>query len=273
MKLFSLPDGVVDRFDRAQWITQPFDLTFGMMIGSSAPGNRTIRSTRFRLYQATAAPVWHPDLVTEETTIDRYETNWRTPTWKRHQPIHTPGSFIDDSVIPPDTTPSDLRPWHSAFSDPVRPKFRAYYYQWTALDLEPNQQAEETTIDRYYSPFEQPFFPVSRRYRVQLFQYEALTHEATLVGETIYVPSFDVPLGTPVRPPKRNGLHPIGAFQINEFGETVFVASFEPSWSQPIFLPRPLIQYMDGMVITPSLFPMTLTVFKKPMLSAGFMHF
>lgn len=28
MKLFSLPDGTVDRKDRAQWMTPPFDLAF-----------------------------------------------------------------------------------------------------------------------------------------------------------------------------------------------------------------------------------------------------
>ncbi len=28
MKLFSLPDGTIDRKDRAQWITMPFDLAF-----------------------------------------------------------------------------------------------------------------------------------------------------------------------------------------------------------------------------------------------------
>lgn len=28
MKLFSLPDGTVDRKDRAQWFTMPFDLAF-----------------------------------------------------------------------------------------------------------------------------------------------------------------------------------------------------------------------------------------------------
>lgn len=28
MKLFSLPDGTVDRKDRAQWLTMPFDLAF-----------------------------------------------------------------------------------------------------------------------------------------------------------------------------------------------------------------------------------------------------
>jgi hypothetical protein len=32
MKLFSLPDGVVDRKDRAQWVTIPFDLAFGTAV-------------------------------------------------------------------------------------------------------------------------------------------------------------------------------------------------------------------------------------------------
>ncbi len=28
MRLFALPDGVIDRKDRAQWLTQPFDLAY-----------------------------------------------------------------------------------------------------------------------------------------------------------------------------------------------------------------------------------------------------
>lgn len=36
MKLFSLPDGTVDRKDRAQWLTMPFDLAF--LVAVTLPG-------------------------------------------------------------------------------------------------------------------------------------------------------------------------------------------------------------------------------------------
>lgn len=43
MRLFALPDGLVNRFDRAQWMTPPFDLAwftsspFAMLSWSSVP--------------------------------------------------------------------------------------------------------------------------------------------------------------------------------------------------------------------------------------------
>lgn len=34
MKLFALPDATIDRNDRAQWLTMPFDLAFGGVLPS-----------------------------------------------------------------------------------------------------------------------------------------------------------------------------------------------------------------------------------------------
>lgn len=38
MKLFSLPDGTVNRLERAQWLTLPFDLAAGEPSVPPAPG-------------------------------------------------------------------------------------------------------------------------------------------------------------------------------------------------------------------------------------------
>jgi len=246
----------------------------------SPPGPTSVHSIhkgyRYRIFQALATPILPPDMVAEGTSIDKYEVNWRTPVWKRQQPIHTPGSFIDESVIPPDPIPRDYRPWYSPFSDPVRPKFRPYLYPWHWLELEPNQQPEEVTVDRFYSEFSQPFFPLSKRYRAHLFQAIARTDEATLVGETIYVPSFDSPFGLPVPGRKRSVLYPIGVIQLepNQFPEVICVCSYEANWSQPIFVRIPVRKYLDGGVIVPELFPMTGAIlFSSKMLAGGFQYF
>ena len=240
-------------------------------IGSLSSSHSIHKGWRHRIYQATSAPVWHPDLVAEETTIDRYEVSWRTPIWKVKQPIHTPGSFIDDSVIPPDPIPRDYRPWHVEFSEPVLPKFKAYYYPWSYLDLEPSQQPEEVTIDRFYSEFSQPFFPLSKRYRVHLFQYNARVDFPGFVDETIYVPSFMAQFDIPILQRKRSILYPIGVIQLTDgqFGETICVCSFESSWGQPIFLRLPQRPYLDGIVISPDFFPALNAKFADVMLAGG----
>jgi hypothetical protein len=37
VKLFALPDGVVDRKDRAQWLSCPFDLAFSTAVETPKP--------------------------------------------------------------------------------------------------------------------------------------------------------------------------------------------------------------------------------------------
>lgn len=243
--------------------------------GSSAPGNRYLKPTRYRLYQAVAAPTWHPDLVADTVTSDRFESPWKTPVWERPSPIHTPGSFIDENNIPPDPTAQNERPWYVEFSRPVLPKFRAYHYPWFTLQLEPNQQAEDVSIDRFESRFSQPFFPISKRHRVHLFQYEAFTHEETQTAEDICVCSYEPSMGLRLNPRKQPIFFPIGVLQLepNQQPEAIFVCAYESRWSQPIFLKLPVRRYLDGGVIVPQLFPMSVAQFNRVMLAGGLMWF
>lgn len=43
MRLFGKVDGTIDRFERASWLTMPFDLELGEASTSTGPGCRLVR--------------------------------------------------------------------------------------------------------------------------------------------------------------------------------------------------------------------------------------
>lgn len=50
MRLFSLPDGTVDRKDRAAWLTQPFDRAYGNSTPPPTPTpTSAFRKARIRI--------------------------------------------------------------------------------------------------------------------------------------------------------------------------------------------------------------------------------
>lgn len=55
MRLFSLPNGVVDRFDRAAWMTPPFDLALDMIVVVAYP---TYVLADIRVLDARPDPAW-----------------------------------------------------------------------------------------------------------------------------------------------------------------------------------------------------------------------
>ncbi|HAM40557.1 MAG TPA: hypothetical protein DCP69_04280 [Candidatus Omnitrophica bacterium] len=55
MKLFALPDGAVDRLDRAQWFTCPFDLTWAAAAVPVAVRNLSLQARSVVLTLETRA--------------------------------------------------------------------------------------------------------------------------------------------------------------------------------------------------------------------------
>lgn len=48
MRLFTIPDGVVDRFDRAAWLTMPFERSWDIPMPAAQPPYRVVASGSFR---------------------------------------------------------------------------------------------------------------------------------------------------------------------------------------------------------------------------------
>ena len=75
MRLFSLPDGTIDRKDRAQWLTVPFDLAFG----SGEPGDQlTIVATDAYSGGAIKSGFYQGGAV----AIDAYRSIQKTGTYR-----------------------------------------------------------------------------------------------------------------------------------------------------------------------------------------------
>lgn len=277
-----------------------------------APRDSTRKITRYRLYQAVAQPILPPDLQPEQVTVsswwvewrtprwsrkplveapfsqldptatmaaesitlDKWEIGWRTPVWRVRPRIHTDPSAILDSGIIGEDPVAQFRPFEVPLSIPVRPPFRAYYYPWHTLDLEPNQQAEEVTVDRFYSPFSQPLFPVSRRYTSHLRPFHVLV--LTEFDETIYVASFDSSFGGPVLHKRSRPLEPMGQLELepNQQPETVFMPAWFRPFGMPVLPPRRPLPHLDAALLNPDLFPMPgILLLDRPTLAAGFMWF
>jgi len=65
MRLVASPDSVVDRFDRALWLTPPFDLAFLL----SAPGTWHLAASQVYVSGATEADAYVPGSTKAEINI------------------------------------------------------------------------------------------------------------------------------------------------------------------------------------------------------------